>query len=71
MAGFGTCPVCNKKGFTRKGAMMCTRCEKASVPAVFTSPEERSNAAPAPAARSSRKKRPRILGGRVIVGGDE
>ncbi len=34
MSGFGTCPKCNRKGFTRRGASACTRCEKAAPVAV-------------------------------------
>lgn len=30
MSGFGVCPKCGKKGMTRRGASMCTRCEKAA-----------------------------------------
>lgn len=55
MSGFGLCPKCNRKGFTRAGAAQCTRCEKGSVPAVVTPVP--AAAAPAPAAAPSKPKR--------------
>lgn len=75
MSGFGTCGTCKKKGFVRKSATCCTRCEKAAAKAgagsavpLVTMPE--ISAVPASSSKSrptsGKRTRRRVVMGRVV-----